>query len=36
MPLKIEFFSFFSYFYEAGGSVDNIALEPRDLILDLT
>jgi hypothetical protein len=36
MPLKIEFFSFFSSLYEAGGPVDNIEVVPRDLILDLT
>jgi len=36
MPLKIELLSFFSSFFEAGGSLDNIALEPRDLILDFT
>jgi hypothetical protein len=36
MPLKIEFFSFFSSFYEADGPVDNIEVVPRDLILDLT
>lgn len=36
MPLKIEFLSFLCSANEAGGSVDIIALEPRDFILDLT
>jgi hypothetical protein len=36
MPLKIELFSFLYSANEAGGSIDKIAVEPRDLILDLT
>jgi hypothetical protein len=36
MPLKIEMLSFFSTLNEVGASVDNIAVEPKDLILDLT